>query len=311
MLSPWLNIPLSDYEGHMSHPSISQANMLAQQFANLLTEFSPTLVAVIGCAGGNGFEHTGSESVDRVVGVGINPRYIKALSDRYAEKIPSLELYVADVQEPSMPLAPVALIYAALMFEYVDLPRTLLYLNAVCQPSGVLAAILQPPSKSTSQFSPSPFTNFLSLGPAMQLVSPSDLSRSTSTEGFLELVSRHISQPSGRNSSYKSLACGTTAIRVAPQLGLRSLTYDGIESSESNTALCTFSAGTSIWQIEHQQILFQYSPAPVTLLHCHTAGVPESGSRSARKSPQHAFHKCAPLARRSRYSPPMTLHSLQ
>src|ERR1700689_4786619 len=31
MRNPWLEIPLEDYEGHMSHPSIGQAQMLADQ----------------------------------------------------------------------------------------------------------------------------------------------------------------------------------------------------------------------------------------------------------------------------------------
>jgi hypothetical protein len=29
---PWINIPLGDYEGHMSLPSIGQARMLADEF---------------------------------------------------------------------------------------------------------------------------------------------------------------------------------------------------------------------------------------------------------------------------------------
>jgi hypothetical protein len=33
MSNPWLNIPLADYEGHMSLPAVGQAQMIAEQFA--------------------------------------------------------------------------------------------------------------------------------------------------------------------------------------------------------------------------------------------------------------------------------------
>ncbi len=34
MSNPWLDIPLAEYEGHMSLPTIDQADMLAAQFEN-------------------------------------------------------------------------------------------------------------------------------------------------------------------------------------------------------------------------------------------------------------------------------------
>ena len=64
----WLTIPLSDYEGHMWMPSIGQADMLSSQFASLLAEFSPASVAVIGSAGGNGFDRVSpNASPDAIV----------------------------------------------------------------------------------------------------------------------------------------------------------------------------------------------------------------------------------------------------
>ena len=197
MHSPWLDIPLADYEGHMSLPSVSQAEMLAKQFAELLAEFSPSSVAVIGCAGGNGLEHVRSESTARVVGVDINPRYIEELSSRYAKRVPNLELYVADVQQP-LPFKPVDFIYAALIFEYVALIPTLRNLKAVCRPNGVLAVLLQLPSRSVAPVSPSPFTSLLFLAPAMHLVSPSDFRASAVELGFVPLSSHQISLPSGK-----------------------------------------------------------------------------------------------------------------
>jgi len=64
--SPWLDIPLADYEGHMSVPGVGQAEMLASQFAELLEKWSPASAAVIGCAGGNGFDRLRVEVTERV-----------------------------------------------------------------------------------------------------------------------------------------------------------------------------------------------------------------------------------------------------
>jgi hypothetical protein len=68
MNNPWLDVPLADYEGHMALPGIEQAQLLSGIFADVLAKFSPRSVAVIGCAGGNGFDRI-SPSISRVVGV--------------------------------------------------------------------------------------------------------------------------------------------------------------------------------------------------------------------------------------------------
>jgi hypothetical protein len=65
--NPWLTIPLADYEAHMALPQVGQAQLLADLFAAELRERSPSSVAVLGCAGGNGFEH--APAALRVVGV--------------------------------------------------------------------------------------------------------------------------------------------------------------------------------------------------------------------------------------------------
>jgi len=62
-----LDIPLADYEAHMSLPSIGQAEMLSTQFARLLAEFSPSSVAVIGCAGGQAFNPDAPQAARRLI----------------------------------------------------------------------------------------------------------------------------------------------------------------------------------------------------------------------------------------------------
>ena len=49
-VNPWLEIPLSDYEGHMALPTIGQSQLIARELATLVREQSPRSVAVIGCS---------------------------------------------------------------------------------------------------------------------------------------------------------------------------------------------------------------------------------------------------------------------
>ena len=39
--SPWLDIPLSDYEGHMALPEIAQARMLADELERAVRQHTP------------------------------------------------------------------------------------------------------------------------------------------------------------------------------------------------------------------------------------------------------------------------------
>jgi len=196
MHSPWLDIPLADYEGHMSLPTIAQAELLAAEFDSLLREYNPSSVAVIGCAGGNGFDRISPKTTSRVVGIDINSTYIAEASTRYASLIPNLELYVADIQQPGLSLEPVDLIYAALVFEYIELEATFHTLKSICKPNGILAVVLQLPSQSVASVSPSPFASLQALGPVMHLVPPATLHAQAAQAGFVLLSSRHLALPS-------------------------------------------------------------------------------------------------------------------
>jgi SAM-dependent methyltransferase len=198
MRSAWLDIPLADYEGHMSAPGIRQAEMLATQFAELLEKWSPASAAVIGCAGGNGFDRLRVGVTKRVVGIDINPQYVQELAYRYGARIPGLELYVRDIQEPVERIAPVDLIYAALVFEYVASKPVLRNLKSICRPGGVLATVLQLPADHASPVSDSPFTSLKGLASAMHLVSPAALAADADEVGFELLWSRLLRLSSGK-----------------------------------------------------------------------------------------------------------------
>lgn len=198
MKNPWLEIPLADYEGHMALPYVDQARMLAEAFESLLREYRPASVAVIGCAGGNGFERISPVQTKRVVGLDLNPEYITAARNRFNGFFESLELIAGDVQGAAVAFAPVQLIFAGLVFEYVNPPLVLANLRAGLTPDGVLAVLLQLPSPGKAEVTPSPFDSLKGLSPIMRLVPPADLTRHASGAGLSLLWTRQLDLPSGK-----------------------------------------------------------------------------------------------------------------
>ncbi|HEX6790902.1 MAG TPA: class I SAM-dependent methyltransferase [Candidatus Krumholzibacteria bacterium] len=197
MTNPWLSIPLSDYEAHMALPEVAQARLLADIFATLLETHRPASVAVIGCAGGNGFDCIDPTVTQRVVGVDINPDYIDAARQRHAGRIANLELITADIQDGAVSFAPVELIYAALLFEYVDGKRTLECLRALLTPDGILATVVQ--VAGGKMVTPTPYLSLEALGPVMRVVDIDDLAASACDAGLRELHRRRTRSPGGKD----------------------------------------------------------------------------------------------------------------
>jgi Methyltransferase domain len=198
VINPWLRIPLAEYEGHMALPSIGQAQMLADRFGSALVRCSPASVALIGCAGGNGLDGVALGSVRRVVAVDINSDFAEMTRLRYAGKISGLEVHCADVQSELLRFEPVDLMYAALIFEYVDVPATLATLRRNCRANGMLATVLQLPHADQDSVSPSPFESLRLLAPVMKLVAPLELCEYAVAAGFAPTDGEAIVLPSGK-----------------------------------------------------------------------------------------------------------------
>ena len=142
MTNPWLDMPLTDYEGHMTLPTVGQAKMVADEFEEVLRIFSPKAAAILGCAGGNGFDQAKEAGVVRLVGIDINAGFIAGAEHRYSGKLPGLELYCADIQGDLPAIQPVELIYAALLFEFVDVTAAIGNIRKICQRGGYLGHAL-------------------------------------------------------------------------------------------------------------------------------------------------------------------------
>jgi len=197
MNNPWLDVPLADYEGHMALPGIEQAQLLSDIFAGVLAKFSPRSVAVIGCAGGNGFDRI-PPAISRVVGVDLNPRFVAETEARFRDRIENLELMVGDIQSHEVSFAPVDLIFLGLILEYVNVESVMARMPSMVTARGHIVTVLQLPTVGHKQVSPSPFKSVHSVGEGMHLVRPTRLQESAAVHGYIELESRNVVSQGGK-----------------------------------------------------------------------------------------------------------------
>ena len=201
MRNPWLDIPLADYEGHMASPEVSQAQMITGALAELLQAQRPRSLAVIGCAGGNGFERVHRTETTRVVGVDIKPAYLAEARRRFEGAFDELELICADVGagNDELAFAPVDLMFAALIFEYVDARMVLPRLAARLSAGGLLAVLLQLPALGVPEITRTSHARLTALAPVMRLVDPEAIADAARTAGLMPSGTRRIDLPTGKS----------------------------------------------------------------------------------------------------------------
>lgn len=142
-MNVWTKIPLSDYEEHMSHPEVGQLQLIDSVFREKLKQYYPESVTIWGIAGGNGLQHIDTNLVSEVVGLDINPDYLDSCKKRYADKIKNLKLINLDLNAKDKPVIATDFIWAALVFEYLDVPKALAYASKCLQERGLLSILIQ------------------------------------------------------------------------------------------------------------------------------------------------------------------------
>lgn len=199
MRNPWLDIPLEDYERHMALPQVAQAQLLSDLLAEAVSRYAPRSVAVLGCAGGNGFERLEAAGLERVVGVDLNPKYLAAVQARFGARLPSLELIAGDLQDAAFAFAPVDLVFAGLLFEYVDADLVLGRIRPMLGPGGLLRAVVQLPGSALPLISPSPYASLAALAPVLRLVPPERLAQLAAARRYLEADARTATAAGGKS----------------------------------------------------------------------------------------------------------------
>ncbi|MCX6169772.1 MAG: class I SAM-dependent methyltransferase [Ignavibacteriales bacterium] len=175
--NPWLQIPLEDYEGHMSASNVQQLQMLDELFEEILNEFSPKSLCVLGSTAGNGFQHLIQRTIDRVVGIDINFKYTSECRAWFIQDISNLQLICADLNEIELADSVFDLIHAALIFEYVDVEKLLTKIYRWLKPSGILSVVLQLPCENSGAVSETQFQSVKVLEPFIKLVEPDEFKR--------------------------------------------------------------------------------------------------------------------------------------
>ena len=168
--NPWMQIPSKDYEAHMSAQSVGQLQMLDKIFEGVLDEYSPNSIAVLGCTAGNGFQHLINRSLDLVVGIDINFKYLAECRAWFIQDVENLQLICADLDELELSDSTFDLIHAALIFEYVEVDSLLAKISRWLKPNGILSVVLQLPCKFLPPVSDTPYQSIKALTPFMKLV---------------------------------------------------------------------------------------------------------------------------------------------
>jgi len=196
MRNPWLDIPLCDYEGHMSSPAVAQLTALADLFEEALTHCLPDSVAILGIAGGNGLGRIDPTVTKRIIGVDIQLEYLEAVRQRHPQ-LP-LQLICADLQQDSLNIEAVRLVHAALIFEHTGCGTCLQNAISMVSKPGYLSVVLQLPGMDTAGVSPTPFSSIQILSEHFNLVDRADLMAILRSHGLVLLHELHRDLPAGK-----------------------------------------------------------------------------------------------------------------
>jgi SAM-dependent methyltransferase len=190
MTNKWLDISLDDYENHMALPSIGQSRYLSTYIKEILEICEPKSIAIIGCSGGNGLENINSEKVKRVICIDINSKYLEKAKKRFKSSFRDIEFICADISSDECSFDPVELIFAGLLFEYVDNKLAINNISKLIKVNGRLVVVLQLPSSDISEVSPSPYKRMEILNDLFSFVSADNFIELSEAEGFT-LISRN------------------------------------------------------------------------------------------------------------------------
>ncbi len=141
--NPWNNIPLNDYEQHMQHKDVAQAQLLNSLIGKYLQKYRPQNILYLGISGGNGLEHIDTSKVKRVCGIDINQSYLDVTKKRFGDKIKHLELVNTDIGTSTKSFIKADFIWAALIFEYVEIVEAFRFIENNIDESANLIVTIQ------------------------------------------------------------------------------------------------------------------------------------------------------------------------
>lgn len=199
MNNPWLNIPASDYEGHMGLPDVGQLSFLGNVFKESIAKYDNRSLAYLGCATGNGLDYVDIQKTKQITVIDINHEYLEILRSRYQSKISNLEIIEADLNNYAGNNKKYSLIFAGLLFEYVSPKPLLIKIANWLEKTGVMVVVLQLHEQNTKKVSDTPYSSLKQLDSIMNLVSDQDFKLMARESGMSEIEGKRVTLESGKS----------------------------------------------------------------------------------------------------------------
>lgn len=143
MDNPWKYIPLSDYERHMSDPSVGQSLVLKQIFRDQITDFNPSDLTIFGIGAGDGLDEIDPSVTKTVTGIDVNGQYLRQCADRYSKRGFTLRLIEEDVNAGDIIMGHADLFIANLFLEYVEIKKFLSVVRAHGHAGTIISITIQ------------------------------------------------------------------------------------------------------------------------------------------------------------------------
>ena len=148
----WHHIKPNDYDAHMSHPNVAQAQMLnkiiKEQFELISREqCSSPCIAILGITNGNGLEHIIPCEIAKVIGIDINKSFLDECRERYKNIASKLNLYQLDMMSDTNKCVEVLsecdLIIADLIIKHIHLDNFMKIINRLPRKSQIISCVIQ------------------------------------------------------------------------------------------------------------------------------------------------------------------------
>ncbi len=195
----WHQIPLDDYEKHMSHETVGQLQLLSHLTKTYLQDFQPETALFLGVAGGNGLEHIDPTITTQVFGVDINEKYLEACRLRLGEQLPNLQLRQLDItQSKEEQVCQADFVWVALVVEYTRIEPCLAFVKNNLKTGGKLIVTIQVNNGAVA-VSPTGVESIKVAGDLFVLVDADELSKRAEDCGLVKQGFKEHFLPNGKS----------------------------------------------------------------------------------------------------------------
>ncbi len=199
MSNPWLEIPAHDYISHMGSPNVLQAQFLDDHLQNTLQmkNVDTENITILGCSTGRGLEYIDNQQTNKVTLVDINTEYLSKLQSRKTLP-PRCTIIQADLSVDEPVISNQSLVFARLLFEYLEPAVLLQKIVNWLQKGGVLSVVLQMEATGLPEVSQTQYNSLKKLSSILKLVKPDDFKTKAERFGLKEILSEEITLGSGK-----------------------------------------------------------------------------------------------------------------